>query len=100
MSASAQVPADHITPSQLLVTWNSLSSHQGRHKELFGKAVIFHSGQKSQKTKPSLGEDGWNTLFLGQLPDGGIPLHVSNGYPKDDPEAADGEAFQTVDLWF
>ena len=54
----------------------------------------------SQKAKSSLREDGGKTLLVRQLPSGGIPFHVSDGYPKDNPETADEEAFQAVDLWF
>ena len=54
----------------------------------------------TQKVKSSLGEDGGNALLLGQLTDGGVSLHASDGYPEDNPEAAYLEALQAVDLWY
>ena len=54
----------------------------------------------TQKAKSSLGEDGANALLLGQLTNGGVSFHVSDGYFEDNPEAAYLEAIQTMDLWF
>ena len=54
----------------------------------------------TQKAKSSLGEDGRNALLLGQLMNGGVSLHVSDEYPKDNPKTAYLETFQAIDLWF
>ena len=100
---SAQALKSLETKSFHLSFWppgSSLPSHQGRHKQLFREAVVPHSGQVTQKAKSSLGEDGGNTLLLGQLTNGGVSLHVSDGYTENDPEAAYLEAFQAMDLWF
>ena len=52
----------------------------------------------TQKAKSSLGEDGGNALLLGQLTNGDVSLHVSDGYLEDDHEAVHLEAFQAMDL--
>ena len=93
-------PCRKMTHLDRCLPWSSLPSHQGRHKQLFREVVVPHSGRMTQKAKSSLGEDGGNALLLDQLKKGGVSLHVSDGYPEDDPEAAYLEAFQVMDLWF